>query len=522
MERIERLEADDKRLQQKVGHIETEEAEIADPSDAESDVKQTSFSGSSSKHPKGWMYESTTPETLFAGGTATPLLNETYVRHIVAEEIIQRDQQITTSMPGGDQSADALQDQRIASLDNAFKSFQEKANKKTYPSVTVNGVFQSDAGWIHQDSNSEAQYGQIQDGADFRRARLSAKGSVTELTNYFFQMDFGFFGRPTFTDVWVEQTKVPFFGNVRIGQWKQPFGLETVSSFRYTTFMERSVLFQPFTPFRHIGIGFYDHSDDLSNTWAASVFRSGQDQFGGTLSSDGGYGTAERLTWVPSWDCDGKNYVHLGVGHFFNAPPEDTINFRTIPEFFVGANGPGAVGSSGQAVPGGSNGTPFFVATGPLANVPYYNVLGSELLWVEGPFSLQSEAMVNLVNQNGVNSALPGAYAQAGYFLTGEHRPYDRKTGTIDRVIPKSNLTFAGTNCNPGLGAWEVAGRWSWLDLNDNVIQGGTIVDYTAGVNWYWNPYTKMVFNYVHSISDSPVLPQSQTDMFGVRAQLDF
>lgn len=252
------------------------------------------------------------------------------------------------------------------------------------------------------------------------------------------------------------------------------------------------------------------------------MFRSGQDQFGGTLSSDGGYGTAERLTWVPVWDRDGKNYLHLGVGHFFNAPPEATINFRTIPEFFVGANGPGAVGSSGQAVPGGSNGTPFFVATGPLANVPYYNVLGSELLWVEGPFSLQSEAMVNLVNQNGVYSALPGAYAQAGYFLTGEHRPYDRKTGTIDRVIPKSNLTFAGTNCNPGLGAWEVAGRWSWLDLNDNAIQGGTIVDYTAGVNWYWNPYTKMVFNYVHSISDSPVLPQSQTDMFGVRAQLDF
>ncbi len=522
LERIERLEADNKRLQQKVGHIETEEAEIADPGDAESDVEQTSFSGSSSKHLKGWLYESTTPETLFAGGTSTPLLNETYVRHIVTEEIIQRDQQVMTSYSGEDQSADALQDQRIASLDNAFKSFQEKANKKTYPSVTVNGVFQSDAGWIHQDSNSETQYGQIKDGADFRRARLSAKGSVTELTNYFFQMDFGFFGRPTFTDVWVEQTKVPFFGNVRIGQWKQPFGLETVSSFRYTTFMERSVLFQPFTPFRHIGIGFYDHSDDLSNTWAASVFRSGQDQFGGTLSSDGGYGTAERLTWVPSWDCDGKNYVHFGVGHFFNAPPGDTINFRTIPEFFVGANGPGAVGSSGQAVPGGSDGTPFFVATGPLANVPYYNVLGSELLWVEGPFSLQSEAMVNLVNQNGVNSALPGAYAQAGYFLTGEHRPYDRKTGTIDRVIPKSNLTFAGTDCNPGLGAWEVAGRWSWLDLNDNAIQGGTIVDYTAGVNWYWNPYTKMVFNYVHSISDSPVLPQSQTDMFGVRAQLDF
>jgi len=130
LERIEKLEADNKRLQQKVGPIESEDAETADSVAAESEVEQTAFSGPSSRHPKGWMYESTTPETLFAGGTSTPLLNETYVRHIVAEEIIQRDQQITTSMSGGNQSADALQDQRIASLDHAFKSFQEKANKK--------------------------------------------------------------------------------------------------------------------------------------------------------------------------------------------------------------------------------------------------------------------------------------------------------------------------------------------------------------------------------------------------------
>lgn len=194
-------------------------------------------------------------------------------------------------------------------------------------------------------------------------------------------------------------------------------------------------------------------------TWAASAFRTGQDQFGATLSDDGGYGTSERLTWVPSWECNGKNYLHLGVGHFFNAPPNDSVNFRTIPEFYVGANGPGAVGTSGQAVPGAANGTPFIVSTGNL-DVPYYNVLGSELLWVDGPLSIQSEAMVNFVSQSaGGTAALPGAYAQAGYFLTGEHRPYDRKTGTIDRVIPKSNLTFAGNECNPGLGAWEVAGR---------------------------------------------------------------
>ncbi|MFM7833383.1 MAG: OprO/OprP family phosphate-selective porin, partial [Planctomycetaceae bacterium] len=371
-----------------------------------------------------------------------------------------------TAAAGGqlpESAAEGSSDQRLDELEKMVRDLRDKANKKTLPSVTINGVFQADVGWVQQDLASRQKYGDIQDGADFRRARLSAKGSVTETTNYFFQMDFGFFGRPTFTDVWVEQTQVPLLGNVRIGQWKQPFGLEVVSSFRYTTFMERSSLFQAFTPFRHMGIGFYDHTDELDATWAASVFRSGQDQFGGTLTDDGGWGTAERVTMLPMWEDDGQRYLHLGAGHFFNAPSDETVNFRTIPEFYIGANGPGAVGTSGQAVPGGANGTPFFLATGNL-NLSSYNGVGSELLWVDGPVSLQSEAMVTMCDFQGQSCALPGMYAQAGWFLTGEHRPYDRKLGTIDRVIPKENF---GYNAAGGAGAWEVAARFSWLDLSD-------------------------------------------------------
>ncbi len=518
LQRLDRLERENQRFrEQMTGTVGPNRAHVAGESIPNGDPDSAVSEGEADSG--GGIYRPVKPQTLFASGEHTPLITEGEVRSIVSEAVNER----TLSETAAPQAspADELQDRRLSDLDQALKNFQTKATTKTYPNVTVNGVFQADAGWIHQDAVSETLYGPILDGSDFRRARLSAKGGVTETTNYFFQMDFGFFGRPTFTDVWLEQTQVPIFGNVRIGQWKQPFGLETVSSFRYTTFMERSLLFQPFTPFRHLGIGFYDSADDLSATWAASVFRTGQDQFGGTLSSSGGYGTSERLTWNPAWDNAGKNYVHLGFGHFFNAPPGQSVNFRTIPEFFVGANGPGAVGTSGQAVPGGSNGTPFFVATGNL-DVPYYNVLGSELLWVDGPVSLQSEAMVSLVSHAGSTAVLPGAYAQAGYFLTGEHRPYDRKTGTIDRVIPKSNLGHDGKTCRSGCGAWEVAGRWSYLDLNDAAIRGGTIMDYTAGVNWYWNPWTKMVFNYVHAISDSGTSPEARTDMFGVRAPIDF
>ena len=441
---------------------------------------------------------------------------------------------------------DVAQEGKISALDTKVAGLLDRLNKKTFPTAVLNGSMQADLGFFNQDANSEHTYGKIANGADFRRARLGVKGALTDTVNYTWQMDFGFFGRPTFTDVWVEQTQIPYFGNVRVGQWKQPFSLEVVSSYRYTTFMERSSLFQAFTAFRHLGVGFYNNADDLSTTWAGSVFASGNDQYGGTLFdfetvaglrsniNMGGIGTAERVTWVPYWDdsTNGANYLHLGAGHFLNAPPGHTVSFRSIPEFYIGQNASGVLGTSGQSAPGVFNGTPFFVNTGP-KSVACYNVLGTELLWVEGPFSLQSEAMVNFVTQESTTATLPGVYSQIGYFLTGEHRPYDRKAGAIDRVIPKKNFSFSKDGCNTGMGAWEIAGRFSYLDLNDKAIQGGTITDYTAGLNWYLNPNVKFVVNYIHSSTNyagvgglaplpGAISRRNETDMVGARCQMDF
>lgn len=419
------------------------------------------------------------------------------------------------------------QNSKIAALESAWKSFQTKGGEKKYPNIAINGVFQFDAGWFSQDAASEAQFGTIQDGVDFRRARLQASGSVAPNTNYFFQMDFGIAGvsRPQFTDVWMEQTDVPYLGTVRAGQWKQPFSLEVVSSFRYTTFMERSLLFVPFAAFRRPGLGFYNNSEDLSMTWAASVFRSGPDNFGDSISTDGGWGSSERITYLPYWENEGEDYLHLGAAHFFNNPPNDRVVFRTIPEMFIGQNVSVAGGTSGIPAPTGAiDGTPFFASTGTLI-VNHYNVVGAELLWVRGPLSIQSEAQVNFVDQLAGNpgATLGGAYAQVGYFLTGEHRPYNRKAGAIDRVIPKSNMRFCWKDdCCPGWGAWEIAGRYSYLDLDDENINGGTITDYTVGLNWYWNPNTKLVFNWVRSQPNTPGLPTSVTDIYATRMQIDF
>ena len=412
-------------------------------------------------------------------------------------------------------------------------SSPKPAEKPKLPNVSVSGVFQADAGAFTQTDESRATYGYIENGAGFRRARLGAKGAVSDRMDYFMQMDFGFFGHPTFTDLWADFKDVGALGTVRVGQWKQPFGLETVSSFRYTTFMERSSTFQAFVPFRHIGAGFYNNSDDLNWTWAASYFRTGQDQFGNSLSTDGGNGGAGRVTHLLWYDGPkGEDYLHVVAGYFLNAPPGDRLRYRSIPELFVGefvVPTGGANGTSGQPVPSVANGTPFFVDTGAINGASLSQTVGTEALWVRGPLSWQTETMGCFVDTSTVgNSFLYGAYSQVGWFLTGEHRPYDRKAGAIDRVTPFNSVSKSGC----GRGAWELAARWSYLDLTDKQITGGNMQNMTAGLNWYVNPYCKCVFNYIHAWTDARPTANgnilsnnfitSQTDAFGIRCQLDF
>lgn len=77
-----------------------------------------------------------------------------------------------------------------------------------------------------------------------------------------------------------------------------------------------------------------------------------------------------------------------------------------------------------------------------------------------------------------------------------------------------------------GWGAWQVAARWSNLSLSDKDIQGGRQENTTLGLNWYWTPYSKVVFNAVHGrIRDrAPVsgFTGGHFTGYGVRMLMDF
>ena len=135
---------------------------------------------------------------------------------------------------------------------------------------------------------------------------------------------------------------------------------------------------------------------------------------------------------------------------------------------------------------------------------------------VHGPISLQGEyalADVNTSNSMG-DPSFTGAYVAATWTLTGESRTYKNSEARFGTVSP--DKPFDGEE--GGNGAWELALRYSMVDLADSFVTGGELNGVTVGVNWYLNPFTRMMFNYVFADLDDV----GDTHIFQTRFQVDF
>lgn len=370
-----------------------------------------------------------------------------------------------------------------------------------FPTVKLTGFFQADVGWVSQSGLNQTVVGDLHDGADFRRARLAATGNAAENVGYMLEMDFAFPGRPNFMDVWGEVRDLDVLQNVRFGQYRQPFGLDGLTSVKELTFLERGLPFA-FLPFRQTGVMAHGTSDTEDMTWWFSGFRAQTDAFGSNVGDNGGYGLATRLTGVVADDGAGS-VVHLGAAYSVIDPSSDTVEYRNQPEFFVSDSILGA--------------TPFFVDT-LVVQTDHVNLFAGEIAATSSSWHAQGELIYAVVDRKSAGSAtFSGASIQTGYILTGEHRPYDRRNGVLGRIVPHQNF-----GSNDGCGAWEVAARWSYLDLNDGGISGGQLNDLTAGLNWYLNRNTKLQLNYVHAFLKTPGVGDSDADIVAMRAQIDF
>ncbi len=378
------------------------------------------------------------------------------------------------------------------------------AEKPKYPLIIVSGAAQIDGIWFDQDAANQAVVGDARDVAGFRRSRIGANGFLAENVRYRMEYDFAFPGRPNFTDVWVDVFDLPTVGHFKVGQWKQPFSMEPATSFRELMFMERSLAFA-LVPFRQVGAGFFNTAFDEQATWAWSGYRFPTDQYG-NAAGDNGYGMSTRETLL-LYDDDCENIIHTGGSYTYNEPAGNTLRIRSTPE--VGFTQLDANNLTDFPIP-------FFVNTGFLPT-DSYQVVGGEFAAGFGSMVFQSEYMYAMLDRpNGTQLNFPAGYAQLGYVLTGERRKYDKKTAAFTRVTPDVNFGKGSW------GAWEVAGRYSALDCNDQDVQGGRLQDLTFGLNWYLNRFTRFEFNYIHPMLDRPSGNDTVADIFGTRAQFDF
>jgi phosphate-selective porin OprO/OprP len=155
------------------------------------------------------------------------------------------------------------------------------------------------------------------------------------------------------------------------------------------------------------------------------------------------------------------------------------------------------------------------LTTGPIANVTGAQVYSVEAAANYGPLLVQGEYyFYNVDRALGLSSLrFNGGYAEAGWVITGESRAYHGGRAAYFGVVPEDPFSLAGG----GWGAWEIAARYSMVNLNDRLgfldgVAGGKQSIITAGLNWYVNRNIRFMLNYLHGRIDKQVSATDSTD----------
>jgi phosphate-selective porin OprO/OprP len=433
----------------------------------------------------------------------------------------------------------------------------------------IGGRFQEDTVWFTQSpilkhppaANANGGIGDLEDGTFFRRIRINMNGTFWQVFEYNteFALEQAQDGIVTLDEIYVGMKEIPVLGTVRAGHMRVLQGLEgdLMSSSKAMTFMEKSyetdAFFQNFGP----GVMFTNSILDQHMTYAAEIYRQEFGAIGqndGANFGDGKYAYAARATFLPIYQNDGMQLLHLGISNTWRKSENQdnaagnlnsNLSFVRLRARPLMRDAQGTFGSTfdngANLLPGNTN---RLVDTGNLFSQSN-DVSAVELFYVCGPFSVQSEWAMEWVseakhlgsNEVAATRSFNGGYVELSYFLTGEHRTYDRRLGRLDSNYfsgPATNFWLTRNDdggLSMGRGAVEVAARYNYLNLNDKQIQGGVVEGLEFGVNWYLNPNVKINFEYMtnnrYHLGGAPFFtPQGSQDGvvqgFGTRVQLNF
>jgi phosphate-selective porin OprO/OprP len=279
------------------------------------------------------------------------------------------------------------------------------------------------------------------------------------------------------------------------GKFKGPVGLGMLQSIMDVEFNERS-LATGLVPLRNIGIQLSGSFFDDAVSLAAGVFNSAGDQ---------------RNPGNADFNDDREF-----AGRVFIKPFKNT-NLKPLQNFGIGIGGSytqirsnafGLPAAINQAVPG-YNTTPglqpFFAydsLSGAVVADGRHWRLSPQGYWYHGPVGIFGEyvrsdqGVYNATTFRAANLGHSAWQITAQYVLTGE------KAG-FTAIEPKRPFTLG----SPGWGAWQLVGRFSRFDIDDDAFPSFANPDFSAtdatswsvGVNWWINRNVRLLTSYTRT-----------------------
>ena len=351
-------------------------------------------------------------------------------------------------------------------------------------------------------------------GTDIRRGRFGFEGTAFRAFRYRINAEF-VKNNVNLLDAFVQYGGIDHLA-LTVGQHKAPFGLEANNLDPANIFLERGMAVDAFSAIgaeRRVGASIAYQAGPLLAT--IGVFGASEAVTRNPATPDETQSVNGRITWEPA--LGDRRQIHVGVAgyHVGRIAAKTLANIGDRP---------------GVRVDGGLLET---VTIGPVAGVTRgtrsANYVGAEGAGVWGPVTLQGEYGHLAVRRYDAAPTIDfaGYYGTASLFLTGESRTYH--DGVVERVHLRHDFSLAQHHW----GAFELAFRYDRLDLSDAALGplDRSATTLTGGLNWYLNPYLRLVFNYIRFTGrNSPLVvapvaiygTTARGDVYATRMQFDF
>jgi phosphate-selective porin OprO/OprP len=323
-------------------------------------------------------------------------------------------------------------------------------------------------------------YNEIGNGTAIRRARLAMKTELNE--KWYGELDLDFAN----SELELKDAYLAYFPNqhwmIRAGNFKESFSMESTTTSRYLTFMERPMAVSAFAPSRHIGLAL-----QYNYNWLLAIggvyFQNVSDLEERTYSvdnnkdfgTDEGYSLTGKLVFMPLYNKSGYG-IHIGAATSYRTPKTD-------------AEIPGSVRYSTRSLTNINRKK--YLDTDNILNVDYTWQNGFELAVYYHNFRLQGEYLLTDVHRKNdlPNENFNGFYIMGSCMLLGGEYQYNQRDGEFTQ--PSRGRKW---------GDIELALRYDMLDLNSSMegLMGGAGEGITAGINYHVNSSVKVMFNYAY------------------------